>query len=441
MQHDAVPPPAIVLVEDDAVTGGSLADRLGLEGFGVDWVRSGAEAIGRFGRGSADAVLCDIRLPDMSGETLFSRLRPQLGRTPVIFLTGYAEIEQAVRLTRSGAADYLAKPFEVADLLCRLRAAIAAGARLPDGSLGVSGAMRSLEGMLRRVADLDSTLLITGESGVGKEVVARFVHQVSARSGLPFVGVNCAAVPAELMESELFGHERGAFTGAARRHEGWAERAAGGILFLDEIADLALPLQAKLLRLLQERTFTRVGGTIPLPLRARILCATNADLEQRVAMGRFRADLYWRLAVIPVDVPPLRDRPDDIPLLLSQFVSEFENTFGREIRGLARDATEAALAYGWPGNVRELRNRVERAVALAEGPMIEARHLFPDRRVAIPSDVPTTLAEARDMAERQTIQQALAATDGRIEQAARQLGISRSTMFERMRRLNLSSGP
>lgn len=439
MPPDAATQPVIVLVEDDAVTGGSLADRLALEGFQVDWVRSGAEAISRFNRGGADAVLCDIRLPDISGEALFSQLRPQLGRTPVIFLTGFAEIEQAVRLTRSGAADYLAKPFEVADLLGRLRAAIAASARLPDGGLGVSVAMRSLEGMLRRVADLDSTLLITGESGAGKEVVARFVHQVSARSELPFVGVNCAAVPAELMESELFGHERGAFTGAARRHEGWAERAAGGILFLDEIADLAPPLQAKLLRLLQERRFTRVGGTTSIPLRARVLCATNADLEQRVAEGRFRADLYWRLAVIPVHVPPLRTHPDDIPLLLSQFISEFEESFGREIRGLAQDATEAALAHGWPGNVRELRNRVERAVALAEGPIIEARHLFPDRPVATTTEAPT-LAEARDTVERQTIQQALAAAGGRIEQAARQLGISRSTMFDRMRRLNLPSG-
>jgi DNA-binding NtrC family response regulator len=241
------------------------------------------------------------------------------------------------------------------------------------------------------------------------------------------------------MESELFGHERGAFTGAARRHEGWAERAAGGILFLDEIADLAPPLQAKLLRLLQERRFTRVGGTTSIPLRARVLCATNADLEQRVAEGRFRADLYWRLAVIPVHVPPLRTHPDDIPLLLSQFISEFEESFGREIRGLAQDATEAALAHGWPGNVRELRNRVERAVALAEGPIIEARHLFPDRPVATTTEAPT-LAEARDTVERQTIQQALAAAGGRIEQAARQLGISRSTMFDRMRRLNLPSG-
>jgi DNA-binding NtrC family response regulator len=423
-----------VLIEDDAVTGGSLADRLGLEGFAVDWVRSGAAALGRFDGGGADAVLCDIRLPDMSGEALFAQLRPRLGRTPVIFMTGYAEIEQAVRLTRCGATDYLAKPFEVADLLGRLRAAIAAGARLPDGSLGVSAAMRGLEGMLRRVADLDSTLLITGESGVGKEVAARFLHQVSVRAGLPFVAVNCAAVPAELMESELFGHERGAFTGAAQRHLGWAERAGGGILFLDEIAELAAPLQAKLLRLLQERSFMRVGGSAVLPLRARVLCATNAALEQRVAEGRFRADLYWRIAVIPVPVPPLRERADDIAPLLAGFVAEFEAAFGREIGGVAADATAAAQAHGWPGNVRELRNRVERAVALAEGPVIEARHLFPDRVAAAAAP---TLAAAREVAERQSIQQALAAAGGRIEQAARQLGISRSTMFERMRRLRL----
>jgi DNA-binding NtrC family response regulator len=431
---------AVVLIEDDAVTGGSLADRLALEGFGVDWLRSGAEALSRFDRGGADAVLCDIRLPDMSGEALFARLRPYLDRTPVIFMTGFAEIEQAVRLTRLGAADYLEKPFEVTDLLGRLRAAIAASVRLDEGTLGVSASMRSLEMMLRRVADLDSMLLITGESGSGKEVVARFLHQVSLRAKRPFMAVNCAAVPADLMESELFGHERGSFTGAARRHEGWAERAGAGTLFLDEIADLALPLQAKLLRLLQERSFTRVGGTSPVPLQARVLCATNADLEQRVAGGQFRADLYWRIAVIPVHVPPLRAHPDDIPVYLAQFISEFEGAFGREIRGLARDATDAALAHSWPGNVRELRNRVERAVALAEGPIIEARHLFPDRPAAVVAVVPPTLAEARDTVERQTIQQALAAAGGRIEQAARQLGISRSTMFDRMRRLNMPSG-
>lgn len=419
------------------MSGGSLADRLGLEGFEVDWVRTGAEASARLRHGGADAVLCDIRLPDISGEALYGALRPQLGRTPIIFLTGYAEIEQAVRLTRAGAADYLEKPFDIADLLDRLRSAISAFARLPSGSLGVSQPMRDLEAMARRVADLDSTLLITGESGAGKEVVARFLHRVSRRAEAPFVAVNCAAVPADIMESELFGHERGSFTGATQRHEGWAERAGGGILFLDEIAELAAPLQAKLLRLLQERSFTRVGGAACIALRARVVCATNDDLDRRVAEGRFRADLYWRIAVIPMQVPPLRDRAEDVLPLLSAFVAEFEMSFGREIRGIGQDAIAAAQAHAWPGNVRELRNRVERAVALADGPVIEARHLFPERRERALAVAPATLAEARQTAERQTIRQALAAAGGRVEQAARQLGISRSTMFERMRRLGL----
>jgi DNA-binding NtrC family response regulator len=326
-------------------------------------------------RAQPEAVICDIRLADMSGEEVFRAVADRDGAPPFLFITSYGDIDQAVRLIRSGAGDYLAKPFDMPVFLDRLSGLLPSPQSDAAQVLGVSDAMCSVERTLRRVARVRSTVLLTGETGVGKEVSARLLHQASGPSG-PFMAVNCAAIPAELLEAELFGHERGAFTGAQARHLGWAERAGEGTLFLDEIGDLAPALQAKLLRLLEDRQFYRVGGESAVTFRARIVCATNADLEKRVQHGRFREDLFYRVNVVSIAVPPLRERLADIPWLLDQFFDQFNAE--DELAGISGLAEEAALHHAWPGNVRELRNRVERAVALALGPWIMPGDLFPE---------------------------------------------------------------
>lgn len=430
----------IGVIEDDPVMGGSLVHRLGLEGYATRWWQTGREALAGMQGLHPDLVICDIRLPDVSGEDVFLKALPMLSETPFLFMTAYGQIEQAVRLTKAGAVDYLAKPYALADLLERIPRLIAQRPT-SDGALGQSPPMRTLEALLRRVANVDSSLLFTGESGAGKEVAARFVHQLSARSSAPFFAVNCAAIPNELIESELFGHERGAFTGAHVRHLGYVERAKEGVLFLDEIGELALPVQAKLLRLVEERSFTRVGGEVAIKASARIVCATNIDLEQAVAAGRFRRDLFYRINVISITIPPLRQRTDDILPLARTFVRDFSEAFDREIHGFTESAERVMLNHSWPGNVRELRNRIERAIALAHTPWIGVEQLFPpsmpDRSVQ--ETAPATLAEARAFAERQTIKAALDRAAGRIDDAAKSLGISRSTLFEKMKKLDVRS--
>ncbi len=431
----------VAVIEDDPVMGGSLIQRLDLEGYETLWWRSGAEALEGLRARRPDVLVCDIRLPDMNGEDVFREALPDLGAAPVLFVTAFAEIEQAVRLIRKGADEYITKPFDIEDFLARLEHLL--DRRAPPGdsppTLGISAPIREIEELLRRVADIESSVLLAGESGVGKEVAARFLHQISPRAEAPFMAVNCAAIPSELMESELFGHERGAFTGAHARHEGYAERAGRGVLFLDEVGDLPLALQGKLLRLLQERVFTRLGGEGTLPFAARLICSTNKDLDALVEAGRFRPDLYYRINVIPVVLPPLRDREDDILPLIRGYVARFAADFHRPVRGLSVTAEAAALAYDWPGNVRELRNRVERAVALAETPRLGAQDLFPDAGHGAESSEMPTLNEVRDLAERRHIRQALKRTGGQIAVAAELLGISRTTLWEKMRKLGLNA--
>ncbi|TQF76636.1 sigma-54-dependent Fis family transcriptional regulator [Elioraea sp. Yellowstone] len=426
----------LLLVEDDPVMGGSLADRLGLEGFDVAWVQRADEAEGAVARARPDLVLCDIRLPDRSGEALYAALRPALGTVPVLFMTAFGEIDQAVRLMRAGAADFVTKPFAVGDLLERIETLLRRAPLSGTGSLGVSPAMRAMEETLIRAAAVDSTVLLVGESGSGKEVAARFLHARSTRAAAPFVALNCAAIPEALMERELFGHERGAFTGAAIRAPGYAEQAGEGTLFLDEVMELAPALQAKFLRLIEAREFARLGSARPLPFRARIIAATNADPDARVRDGRFREDLLFRLDVIRVAVPPLRARAEDILPLARKFADEFATAFGRDVAGLRPAAEEALLAHGWPGNVRELRNRVERAVALAASPWLDTLDLFPELPRPLEEVLPT-LAGVVAAAERRSIAAALATTGGDVAAAAGRLGIARSTLFEKMRRLGL----
>jgi len=395
----------IAVVEDDEVMGASLVQRLELEGARPTWWRRGADAAAalRTARAPFDAVVCDIRLPDRDGETVFRESATAGSPPPFLFITAYGDIDQAVRLLRSGGGDYLTKPFAIDVFLDRL----AAIARSPDdvaitGALGMSVAMRGVEETIGRIAEADLSVLFIGETGVGKEIAARLLHDRSPRAGKPFVAVNCAAIPADLIESELFGHEKGAFTGAHTRHAGHAERARTGTLFLDEIGDMPLHMQAKLLRLIEDGFFLRVGGEAPVPFRARVVSATHHDLEAAVAAGRFRQDLLYRLNAIPVALPPLRARPDDAVWLLRRFFQAAVSARPGALRGIGPPAEEAVAAHPWPGNVRELRNRLDRAVALAQGPVLTASDLFPEKpeNLSPPDLRPCTRFATRPSADR-----------------------------------------
>jgi DNA-binding NtrC family response regulator len=432
---------AVVIIEDDEVLGGALAQRLRLEGFQPRWAHTLAEGEAFLRTAPRPlCVLCDMRLPDGSGEELLLRLMPSLGAVPVIAMTAYGGVEQAVRLMRAGADDYLTKPFEMAQVLAKLAGfAAPPPTPTPTGEVGwAAPPMQALDGALQRLAGALAPVLLLGESGAGKEVAARRLHALGPRAAEPFVALNCAAIPRDLLESEVFGHERGAFTGATERRPGAAERAGRGTLLLDEVAELEPALQAKLLRLLEDRRFLRVGGTRDLPLEARIIAATNADLAGRVAEGRFRGDLYYRLAVVELRVPPLRERPEDMPGLARALLAESARQAGRPGLRLT-DAAEAAMAtHPWPGNVRELRNRIERAALLAPTESLGPDDIFPGATHA-PAPAPLTLAEARDGAEREHIRRILARCEGRMADAARALGISRTTLWERAKRLGITT--
>jgi DNA-binding NtrC family response regulator len=345
-----------------------------------------------------------------------------------------------VALVRAGAADYLTKPFDLPCLLQKAREIVSLRSRdAVEGALGMSPAIRKIEALLRRIALRSPPVLFTGETGTGKEVCARFLHMASPAAGEPFMAVNCAAIPSELLESEVFGHEKGAFSGAHQRHLGYAERAGGGVLFLDEIADMPLSLQAKMLRVLEERSFHRVGGETSISLRARIVCATSEKLAERVRQGRFREDLLYRVNAVTVDIPPLRQRSEDIPWLLSRCFKEFSEQYGSELRGISSLTEEAALAHAWRGNVRELRNRFERAFALATGPWLMPADLFPELRETLGEsyDQPLPLAAVRDAAEKRQIERVVRETHGQIALAAKRLDISRTTLWEKMRRYGI----
>lgn len=421
--------------------GESMVQRLGIEGTIVRWWKTGQEAISEFERAKPQAIICDVRLPDMNGEDVFRQLASMPETPPFLFITAFGDLDHAVSLMRAGAGDYLTKPFEMPDFLSRLSELLPTGLEL-DGptALGVSDAMRGVAHTLTRAARSRSPVLLTGETGVGKEVAAHYLHNLSG-AGRSFMAVNCAAIPAELMEAELFGHERGAFTGAQARHAGYAERAGEGTLFLDEVGELSMALQSKLLRLLEERRFFRVGGERALSFDARVICATNADLQRRVSDGTFRDDLFYRINVISVPIPPLRERLADIPQLLELFFDLFNEQAEPTLRGMSAMVEEVALAHPWPGNVRELKNRMERAVAMATGPMLMPSDVFPELSRGLAGtnvpDVPS-LEQAREDAERRHITRILKLTGNEMAQTARLLGISRTTLWEKMRRLGLS---
>jgi DNA-binding NtrC family response regulator len=436
----------IALVEDDEILGASLRQRLRLEGYTVAWYLSGADALVGIARGAPDAVLCDLRLGDMDGEEVMRRAFGTVGAVPTIFMTAYASFEQAVRLVRHGARDYITKPFEMDELLAKLAAAVAphraAGhADDPFALFGVAPEMARVRQVLERAARVTSPVLLTGETGTGKEVAARFLASRGRGAGKPFVALNCAGFTTELADSQLFGHEKGAFTGATQRRAGVFEQAGEGTLFLDELAELPLEIQAKLLRAVQDGEVRPLGATAPIRARARLVCATNRDLAAEVAAGRFREDLYYRLGVIACALPPLRDRPEEVAGLLDFLGAEIAKQIGAPPVALDPAARRAAEAFAWPGNVRELRNRLERAIALSPDGRIGPEDLFPDAPAPASASAGASLAEAREAAERAQITRVLDATGGNQQDAARRLGISRTTLWEKLKRYGLSPDP
>lgn len=436
--------PHICLIEDDEILGESLLQRFSLEGFEVDLWRTAGEAETALCSRRYHVVVSDIRLPDRSGAELFIDLSHRLhGLPPFLFLTGHGSIDRAVELLKAGAADYLTKPFDADLLVQKVRGLAEEYGMLGGGDagqLGISPSMRRIAESLPRLARHASALLITGESGVGKEHVARQFHQLAFSDKAPFIAVNCAAIPESLLESELFGFDKGAFTGAGKTKRGYFEQADGGTLFLDEIGEMPLSMQAKLLRVLQDRAITRVGGEETIAVDFKLVCATHRDLKEMVEHGQFREDLYYRIHVIQVRIPPLRERQDDIRWFLRHYVENFNRANPQEVRRIDPCTEQVLSRYAWPGNIRELKHAVERACILSPGPLLDAEAFFGEGLEGGEGNgaLSPSLAEYLLACERNYLQIALEKHGGHMTQTAEALDISRKTLWEKMRRLGLS---
>ena len=460
----------ILVVDDEALQRDIIADVLRAAGHEVGLAEGPAAGCVELERGAWDVVLTDWRMPDGGGARLLAEARASCPDAPVIVMTAYGSIAGAVEAVRLGAADYLSKPFDKAALLLAIDKGLAhrnlvaenrqlrarVGIHVLDEQLiGNSLVIQQLKQLLLRAAGVASTVLVTGESGVGKEVVARAIHAHGPRPTAPFVAVNCAALPASLIESELFGHEKGAFTGAERLTRGKFEQAGEGTLLLDEICSMPLDLQGKLLRTLQDRTITRVGGERTLSVKARIIAATNQNLEAAVRAGAFRADLFFRLHVLPIHVPPLRERLDDIPLLVAAFRTKLRDRLGGPDRCLSAEALAGLQHHTWPGNVRELENVLERLWVTTDGMEMTAADVAGALNGAVPAVLDDALAPAADGAavtflehagltvdglEARLIREALIRSDGQIRAAAELLGLSYKTMQYRIRKHGIQPG-
>lgn len=436
--------PAVLVVDDDAATRSGLATLLQGWGYEAEAVESAAAALKACEKQLPDAIVTDLMMPGMSGLEMVEALGERTQQTAIVILTGQATIETAVQAIKLGAYDYLTKPLEPARLqrvletglkqvsLAREAAALRKRLESPLGSygplVGKSAPMRELYQRIAQVAATDAPVLVSGESGTGKELVAQTLHDLSPRREGPFLAVNCAAIPPTLMESEIFGHEKGAFTNALERRLGCFEQADGGTLFLDEITEMAAEVQAKFLRVLEEGKVRRIGSSKDVAVSVRVVAATNRPPAQAVKEGKLREDLFYRLNVFHLELPPLRERPGDIPLLARYFLEQFAEKYEKPSLPWAPDFVAALEAYPWPGNVRELRNAMERVAVLAEGSSLTAAHVqqfcfAPTVSERAPAG-PVSLAEA----ERQAIERALAATGGNKTQAARLLGITTKTL-------------
>ena len=449
--------PTILIVDDEPGVRSSLSGVLKDEGYNVEAVASGEACLERVTRGPVDLIVLDVWLPGMDGLATLARLRERQVDTQVVLISGPGNIESAVRAIKMGAFDFVEKPLSLDKTVLVVRNALrqrrleaenqALRARVDRTQMmvGESYAMRQLREQVAMAAPTNGRVLIYGENGTGKELVARTVHALSRRRSNAFVEVNCAAIPEELIESELFGHVRGAFTGAVADRRGKFEVADGGTIFLDEIADMSLKTQAKVLRVLQEQTMEAVGGTARIKVDARVLAATNKDLQQAIKTGQFREDLYFRLNVIPIFVPPLRERQEDIPLLADHFMAELAREDGRRLKQFAPAATSMLQRYPWPGNVRELRNVIERLMIMVPGECISVADLAflrqadaPRPDAVVPSADRLTLHEARDRFERDLILRTLAEQQGNMSRTAEVLGVERSNLYRKMRAFGIA---
>lgn len=447
---------SILICDDEKNIRSGLAMAMELEGYESIEATDGQDAWDKINKLGVDLVITDLRMPKMSGEDLLRKIIGAYPRMPVIILTGHGTIETAVEAMRGGAVDFFTKPVDLDRLSLVVRKALsdtdlyAEHERLKeevqqlkarnryDRIIGKSQKMVELMDTVSQVAPTKASVLITGESGVGKELVADAIHELSNRSKGPFIKVHCAALTASLLESELFGHEKGSFTGAVKEKKGRFELADGGTIFLDEIGEIDAQTQVKLLRVLQERQFERVGGEKSITVDVRIVCATNRDLPKEIEKGNFREDLYYRLNVVHLDVPPLRERKDDIPLLMTSFLQQFNSENGRSIEAFSNQAKRALLGYEWPGNIRELRNCIESAVVFARTSVIEVEDLpvhigKAQNASSISLEVGITLAEA----EKQLIISTLASCAGNKTKAAEVLGIGRKTLHRKLQEYHI----
>jgi two-component system response regulator AtoC len=459
----------VLIVDDELNIRRVLAAMLKRDGYDVTTAADGEQAMAVLQRTPVHVVVTDLVMPRLGGMELLERVRAEYPDIPVILITAHGTVDSAVAALKAGAFDYVTKPFEQEEL----RKVIAKAARANDlerrsvheGAaegdrpplVGTSPAMRTIYDMVARVADSPSTVLITGESGTGKELIAKALHRGSSRRDKPLIKVNCAAIPKDLVESELFGYQRGAFTGAVGDKPGRFELADGGTLFLDEIGEIPVEIQVKLLRALQESEFERVGGIKTLKVDVRLIAATNRDLKSLIAEGRFREDLYYRLAVVPIALPPLRDRREDIPLLVSHFIEKYDRRLGKKVERIDDDALQLLVDYAWPGNIRELENLMERSVLFADGPSIRATSLPDSLRetgsqpaqpiaaigplgaIAAPSgaSMKEIVRQAQAELEKELISRALDETGGNVTRAAKRLQISRKSLQVKMKELGL----
>ena len=445
----------ILVVEDEEKLRRVIELQLKTAGYEVEQAGSAEQA--RKLADHADLILTDLRLPGISGLDLLTDLRSQNSHTPVIVMTAFGSVETAVEAMKAGAVDFLPKPFSLDHLMTvvdkalevktlraenrELRAEL--GQRYEfDNIVGRSSAMREIFATVTRVAPTRATVLLCGESGVGKDLIARAIHHHSPRSARPFVKINCAALPENLMESELFGYEKGAFTGANVTKPGKFEQADTGTVFLDEIGEVPPSVQVKLLRILQEREFERLGSNKTRHIDVRVLAATNADLRAALEQGTFREDLYYRLNVLPIDIPPLRERKEDIPYLAQHFVKKLKNDLGSTVDAISEPAIEKLMGYHWPGNVRELENVIERSMVLAIGPVLEPADIRLDlapkaRAATVDSFLPEGMT--LDQYEQSIIREALNRASGNKSQAARLLGLTRNALRYRLSQMGIES--